>query len=200
VSLRRLHHEQPASFAFSAENSARVEREIAKYPDGRQASAVIAALWIGQEQEGWVTRPMIEAVAALLAMPFIRVLEIATFYTMFHLSPVGKHHLQVCTTTPCWLRGSDGIVKVCKEHIADKPNTVSADGEFSWEEVECLGACVNAPMIQVGQETFEDLTPDMVVEIIKSLRRGDKPATGPQNGRHGSEPAGGPTVLKEVQS
>jgi NADH-quinone oxidoreductase subunit E len=197
MSLRRLHQEQPASFAFSAENSARVEREIAKYPSGRQASAVIAALWIGQEQEGWVTKPMIEAVAALLAMPFIRVLEIATFYTMFHLSPVGKHHVQVCTTTPCWLRGSDGIVKVCKEHIAEKPNTVSPDGEFSWEEVECLGACVNAPMIQVGKETFEDLTPDMVVEIIKALRRGETPATGPQNGRHGSEPVSG---LKEVQS
>jgi NADH-quinone oxidoreductase subunit E len=197
LSLRRLHDVQPDRFAFSAENAARVEREIAKYPDGRQASAVIAALWIGQEQEGWVTKPMIETVAALLGMPFIRVLEIATFYTMFHLSPVGKHHLQVCTTTPCWLRGSDGIVKVCKEHIHEKPNTVSADGEFSWEEVECLGACVNAPMIQVGKETFEDLTPDMVVEIIKALRRGDKPATGPQTGRHGSEPAGRP---KEVQS
>jgi NADH-quinone oxidoreductase subunit E len=200
VSLRRLHQEQPASFAFTAENSARVEREIAKYPEGRQASAVIAALWIGQEQEGWVTKPMIETVAALLAMPFIRVLEIATFYTMFHLAPVGKHHIQVCTTTPCWLRGSDGIVKVCKEHIADKPNTVSADGEFSWEEVECLGACVNAPMIQLGKETFEDLTPEMVVEIIKSLRRGEAPAPGPQTGRHGSEPAGGPAALQEVQS
>jgi NADH-quinone oxidoreductase subunit E len=197
VSVRRLHHDQPESFAFTAENAARVEREIAKYPSGRQASAVIAALWIGQAQEGWVSKPMIETVAALLKLPFIRVLEIATFYTMFHLSPVGKHHIQVCTTTPCWLRGSDGIVKVCKERIADKPNTVSADGEFSWEEVECLGACVNAPMIQVGKETFEDLTPEMVAGIIEALRRGENPVPGPQNGRHGSEPAGGP---KEVQS
>ena len=119
MSLRRLHHEKPASFAFGDANKARVEKELAKYPEGRQASAVIAALWIGQEQEGWVTKPMIEAVATLLDMPFIRVLEVATFYTMFNLEPVGKHLVQVCTTTPCWLRGSDEVVKACKKHIAE---------------------------------------------------------------------------------
>jgi NADH-quinone oxidoreductase subunit E len=198
VSLRRLHQEQPASFAFSAENSVRVEREIAKYPDGRQASAVIAALWIGQEQEGWVSKPMIEAVAALLGMPFIRVLEVATFYTMFHLAPAGEHHVQVCTTTPCWLRGSDEVVKACKKHIHEHPHAISADGKFSWEEVECLGGCVNAPMMQVGKDTFEDLTGEKAAEIIEALRRGEKPKTGSQTGRRSSEPA--PAVLKEVQS
>ena len=195
MSLRRLHHEQPASFAFNAENKARVEKEIAKYPPGRQATAVIAALWIGQEQEGWVTKPMIEEVARLLDMPFIRVLEVATFYTMFHLEPMGEHHVQVCTTTPCWLRGSDDIVKACRKHIHDKPHTVSSDGKFSWEEAECLGACVNAPMIQIGADTYEDLTGEKAAEIIEALRRGEQPATGSQTGRTSSEPA--PTVLKE---
>jgi NADH-quinone oxidoreductase subunit E len=155
VSARRLRLEQPASFAFSAESKARVDREIAKYPPGRQASAVIAALWIGQEQEGWVTKPMIEAIASLLGMAYIRVLEVATFYTMFNLEPVGDHLVQVCTTTPCWLRGSDDIVAVCKKQIAATPHTISSDGKFSWMEVECLGACVNAPMLQIGKD-FQD--------------------------------------------
>ena len=197
MSLRRLHREQPASFAFSDANKARVEREIAKYPAGRQASAVIAALWIGQEQEGWVTKPMIEAVARMLDMPFIRVLEVATFYTMFNLEPVGKHLVQVCTTTPCWLRGSDEIVKACKKHIHDKPHTISADSKFSWEEAECLGACVNAPMMQIGKYTYEDLDGPTTEKILQALRDGKTPKPGPQTGRHSSEPAGGPTVLKE---
>jgi len=197
MSLRRLHHEQPASFAFSDANKARVEKEIAKYPAGRQASAVIAALWIGQEQEGWVTKPMIEAVAKLLDMPFIRVLEVATFYTMFNLEPVGKHLVQVCTTTPCWLRGSDDVVKACKKHIAEKPHTISKDGKFSWMEVECLGACVNAPMMQIDNDTYEDLDGPTTEKILQALRDGKAPKPGPQTGRHSSEPAGGPTTLKE---
>jgi len=200
VSLRRLSENQPASFAFSAANKARVEKEIAKYPAGRQASAVIAALWIGQEQEGWVTKPMIEEVAKLLGMPSIRVLEVATFYTMFNLEPVGKHLVQVCTTTPCWLRGSDEVVKVCKKHIHDKPHTVSADGKFSWMEVECLGACVNAPMIMIDSDTYEDLDGPATEKIIEALRKGETPKRGPQNGRRSSEPEGGATTLKEVAS
>jgi NADH-quinone oxidoreductase subunit E len=190
-----LHEQQPAGFAFSEESMAKVRQWIAKYPPGRQASAVISALWIGQEQEGWVTKPMIEEVAKLLDMPYIRVLEVATFYTMFHLQPVGRHHIQVCTTTPCWLRGSDDVVKACKKHISDKQHTVSADGEFSWEEVECCGACVNAPVIQIGGDTYEDLTGEQTEAIIEALRRGDKPKTGSQIGRHSSEPEGGPTTL-----
>ena len=197
MSLRRLHHEQSASFAFSDANKARVEKEIAKYPAGRQASAVIAALWIGQEQEGWVTKPMVEAVARMLDMPFIRVLEVATFYTMFNLEPVGEHLVQVCTTTPCWLRGSDDVVKACKKHIHDKPHTVSADGKFSWMEVECLGACVNAPMMQIDEDFYEDLDGPTTEKLLQDLRDGKTPKPGPQTGRHSSEPEGGPTTLKE---
>ena len=200
MSVRHLCQHQPESFAFSAENLERVKACIAKYPAGRQASAVISALWIGQEQEGWVTKPMIEEVARLLAMPSIRVLEVATFYTMFHLSPVGKHHIQVCTTTPCWLRGSDAVVAACKQHIADKPNTLSADGAFSWEEVECLGACVNAPLVQINGDTYEDLTGEKAEEIIAALRRGEQPKPGSQIGRHSSEPEGGATALKKGEA
>jgi len=197
MSVRRLHEQQPASFAFSAENKARVEDRIAKYPQGRQASAVISALWIGQEQEGWVSKPMIEQVAKMLDMPYIRVLEVATFYTMFKLAPAGEHVVQVCTTTPCWLRGSDEVVKACKKHIHEKPHTVSSDGKFSWEEVECLGACVNAPMMLIDKDTYEDLDGAKTGEIIEAIRRGDKPKTGSQIGRKSSEPLGGPTTLKE---
>jgi NADH-quinone oxidoreductase subunit E len=185
MSIRRLAapERQPASFAFSVENMARVDREISKYPAGRQASAVIASLWIGQEQEGWVTKPMVEAVARKLDMAFIRVLEVATFYTMFNLEPVGQHLVQVCTTTPCWLRGSDDVVAACKKHIAPAQHTVSADGKFSWMEVECLGACVNAPTTE---------------KILEAFRRGETPKPGPQNSRRSSEPIGGPTTLKDV--
>jgi NADH-quinone oxidoreductase subunit E len=198
VSFRRLHPDQPESFAFSAENEARLERDIAKYPPGRQASAVISALWIGQEQEGWVTKPMIEEVGRILAMPYIRVLEVATFYTMFNLAPVGEHLVQVCTTTPCWLRGSDDVVAACKKHIAARPQTISADGKFSWMEVECLGACVNAPMMQIGKDFYEDLDGLTTERILEALRRGETPKPGPQNGRHTSEPIGGATTLKEM--
>ena len=159
MSLRRLAPPdiQPASFAFNAENAEWAKATIAKYPPGRQASAVISLLWRGQEQEGWVTHPMIESVAKMLSMPFIRVLEVATFYTMFNLEPVGTYLVQVCTTTPCWLRGSDAVVDACKKHIHPHQHTVSADGKFSWMEVECLGACVNAPMLQIGSDFYEDL-------------------------------------------
>jgi NADH-quinone oxidoreductase subunit E len=197
VSLRRLRPEQPASFAFTAENEARVKHEMSKYPAGRQASAVIAALWFGQAQEGWVTKPMIELVAKLLDMPFIRVLEVATFYTMFNLEPVGEHLVQVCTTTPCWLRGSDDVVKACKKHIHEKQHTISADGKFSWMEVECLGACVNAPMLQIGKDFYEDLDGPATEKLLEALRKGEEPKPGPQNSRHSSEPEGGPLVLKE---
>jgi len=197
MSLRRLRPEQPASFAFTAENEARVKHEMSKYPAGRQASAVIAALWFGQAQEGWVTKPMIELVAKLLDMPFIRVLEVATFYTMFNLEPVGEHLVQVCTTTPCWLRGSDDVVKACKKHIHEKQHTISADGKFSWMEVECLGACVNAPMLQIGKDFYEDLDGPATEKLLEALRKGEAPKPGPQNSRHSSEPEGGPLVLKE---
>ncbi|MDE2184762.1 MAG: NADH-quinone oxidoreductase subunit NuoE [Alphaproteobacteria bacterium] len=195
MSLRRLHHEQPASFAFNDANKTLLDQEIAKYPPGRQASAVIAALWIGQKQEGWVTKPMIEQVARLLDMPYIRVLEVATFYTMFNLEPVGQHMVQVCTTTPCWLRGSDAVVKACKKHIHQEQHAISADGKFTWMEVECLGACVNAPMILIDDDPYEDLDEQKTGEIIEAVRRGEQPKTGSQIGRRSSEPIGGPTTL-----
>ena len=201
MSLRRLAPDemQPKSFAFNAQNEARVAREIAKYPQGREASAVIALLWIGQEQEGWVSKPMVEAVAARLAMPMIRVLEVATFYTMFNLTQVGEHLVQVCTTTPCWLRGSDDVVAACKKHIAPEPGTISPDGKFSWMEVECLGACVNAPMLQIGKDFYEDLDGPKTEALLEAIRRGESVKPGPQNGRRSSEPMGGPTALKGAQ-
>jgi len=200
VSLRRLYHQQPDRFAFPEEDEAFIANEIAKYPPGRQASAVIALLWRGQEREGWVTKPMIEHVAARLGMPYIRVLEVATFYTMFNLEPVGRHLVQVCTTTPCWLRGSDEIVAVCKKQISPEQHKVSADGKFSWMEVECLGACVNAPMLQIGKDFYEDLDGPMTEKLLETLRRGQQPRPGPQNGRRSSEPVGGATTLKGGRS
>lgn len=199
MSLRRLAEQQPESFAFTPENHTWAQGQMAKYPQGRQASAVIPLLWRGQEQEGWVTKPMIEAVAEMLDMPYIRVLEVATFYTMFNLHPVGDHLVQVCTTTPCWLRGSDEIVAACKKHIHAQPHTISEDGKFSWMEVECLGACVNAPMLQIGKDFFEDLDGPKTEALLEAFRRGEKPKAGPQNGRHSSEPEGGATTLLEVR-
>ena len=200
MSVRRLAEQQPTSFAFTPENKAWAEKTMTKYPAGRQASAVISLLWRGQEQEGWVSKPMIEAVAAMLSMPYIRVLEVATFYTMFNLEPVGDHLVQVCTTTPCWLRGSDAVVAACKKHIAPTQHTVSADGKFSWMEVECLGACVNAPMLQIDKDFYEDLDGPTTEKILEAFRRGETPKPGPQNfGRHTSEPQGGATTLTDPQ-
>ena len=197
MSLRRLAPPdvQPASFAFNAENAEWAKMTIAKYPQGRQASAVISLLWRGQEQEGWVTHPMIEVVGKMLTMPFIRVLEVATFYTMFNLEPVGTL-VQVCTTTPCWLRGSDAVVDACKKHIHPHQHTLSADGKFSWMEVECLGACVNAPMLQIGNDFYEDIDGPITEKMIADLR-GKAIKPGPQNSRKSSEPEGGALTLTD---
>jgi NADH-quinone oxidoreductase subunit E len=198
MAVRRLAppEQQPASFAFTPENLAWAKKQIAKYPEGRQQSAVIPILWRAQEQEGWTTQKAIEAVADLLGMAKIRVLEVATFYTMFLLEPVGrKAHVQWCGTTPCLLRGGEDLKKVCQRRISHDPFHISADGDFSWEEVECLGACVNAPMVQIGADTYEDLTPESFEKILDALARGEKPEPGPQNGRHFSAPLGGDTTL-----
>jgi len=199
MSVRRLApaDQQPASFAFTAENLAWAKGEIAKYPQGRQASAVIPVLWRAQEQAGgWLPRAAMEHVAALLGMAPIRVLEVATFYTMFMLEPVGrKGHVQLCGTTPCMLRGAEDLRKVCARRIHPVPLHVSADGDFSWEEVECLGACVNAPMVLIGRDTYEDLTPESFERVLDALARGERPAPGPQNGRQFSAPIGGDTTL-----
>ncbi|CAN5673718.1 hypothetical protein BH23PSE1_BH23PSE1_01810 [soil metagenome] len=195
--LRRLHPDHPASFACTPANLAWAKAQTAKYPEGRQASAVIPLLWRAQEQEGWVSRPAIEAVAGLLGMAYIRVLEVATFYFMFQLAPVGHiAHVQVCGTTSCMLCGAEDLIAVCRERIAPRPHEISADGALSWEEVECLGACSNAPMAQIGKDYDEDRTPEGFGALIEALRRGEVPRPGPQNGRFASEPLGGPTSLK----
>jgi NADH-quinone oxidoreductase subunit E len=202
MSVRRLAPKelQPASFALSAENLAWAKAQIAKYPAGRQASAVVPILWRVQEQhDGWVSEPAIRAVAELLDMPYIRVLEIATFYTMFQLQPVGrKAHVQVCGTTPCRLRGAGDLIKVCQERIHHDPFHVSADGGFSWEEVECLGACVNAPMAMIWKDTYEDLTPESFNKVLDGFASGNPPKPGPQNGRQYAAPVTGPRVLTDV--
>jgi NADH-quinone oxidoreductase subunit E len=194
--LRRLYHEQPESFAFTPGNLEWAQGQIAKYPPGRQASAVIPLLWRAQEQEGWVSRPAIEEIARMLDMASIRVLEVATFYFMFQLQPVGSvAHVQVCGTTSCMICGAEDLIAVCRARIAPHPHQLSADGKFSWEEVECLGACANAPMAQIGKDYYEDLTAEGFAEILDAFGRGEVPRPGPQNGRFSSEPLGGLTSL-----
>ncbi|MEM9524268.1 MAG: NADH-quinone oxidoreductase subunit NuoE [Pseudomonadota bacterium] len=196
--LRRLHHQQPESFAFTLANQQWAEAQIAKYPKGRQASAIIPLLWRAQEQEGWVTRPAIEHIAEMLGMAYIRALEVATFYFMFQLRPVGSvAHVQICGTTSCMICGAEALVDVCREMIAEKPGTPSADGKLSWEEVECLGACANAPMVQIGKDYYEDLTAERLRLLLADLSAGKVPVPGPQNGRHASEPRTGLTSLSE---
>ena len=198
MSVRRLAEIQPESFAFSDDNIAWANKEIAKYPEGRQASAVISLLWRAQDQEGWVTEPAIDVVAAMLDMPKIRVLEVATFYTMFNLEPVGRiAHIQVCGTTPCWLRGANDIKDVCRRRINPQPFHRSTDGNFSWEEVECLGACVNAPMVLIGSDTFEDLTAESFAQLIDDMAAGKVVEPGPQIDRQFAAPVGGPTTLTD---
>ncbi|MFG6591632.1 NADH-quinone oxidoreductase subunit E [Sulfitobacter sp. 1A12157] len=199
--LRRLHPDQPDSFAFTPANQEWAEAQITKYPEGRQASAIIPLLWRAQEQEGWLTRPAIEHVSEMLGMAYIRGLEVATFYFMFQLQPVGSvAHIQVCGTTSCMICGAEDLVAVCKERIAAKPHELSADGRFSWEEVECLGACSNAPMAQIGKDYYEDLTTARLNEILDELSAGRVPVPGPQNGRYASEPLGGLTSLTDHES
>ena len=199
MSVRRLADDsvQPKSFAFTATNLSWAKQTIKKYPKGKQASAVIPVLWRAQEQhDGWVSRAAMEEVGRLLDMPFIRVYEIATFYTMFQLAPVGKKaHIQVCGTTPCMLRGAEDLVSVCKRRISEQPHTLSEDGDFSWEEVECLGACVNAPMIQIFADTYEDLSPEAMEDLLDKIAAGQKINPGPQIDRVMSAPEGGLTSL-----
>ncbi|WP_170581380.1 NADH-quinone oxidoreductase subunit E [Ruegeria arenilitoris] len=199
--LRRLHPEQPESFAFTPANVDWAKAQITKYPEGRQASAVIPLLWRAQEQEGWLSRPAIEYVAEMLGMSYIRVLEVASFYFMFQLQPVGSiAHIQVCGTTSCMICGAEDLIAVCREKIAPKPHQLSADGKLSWEEVECLGSCTNAPMAQIGKDYYEDLTAESFGRIIDELVAGKVPVPGPQNGRYAAEPLGGVTSLKDYES
>src|SRR3546814_654809 len=172
------------------------KKHIAKYPAGRQQSAVMPLLDLAQRQhDNWLPQAAIKCVAEMLGMPVIRVLEVASFYTMYNLAPVGKHFIQVCTTTPCWLAGSDKVVSACRKHLGIGPGETTPDGEFTVIEVECLGACVNAPMLQYNDDFYEDLDEASTGKIIDALKRGETPKPGPQNGRLSSEPLGGATTL-----
>ncbi|WP_417733352.1 NADH-quinone oxidoreductase subunit E [Roseovarius sp.] len=199
--LRRLHHEQPESFAFTPANLEWAKGQISKYPEGRQASAIIPLLWRAQEQESWLSRPAIEYVADMLGMDYIRALEVATFYFMFQLQPVGTvAHIQVCGTTTCMICGAEDLIAVCREKIAPRAHELSADGKFSWEEVECLGACANAPMAQIGKDYYEDLTAEGFARMIDDMAAGKVPTPGPQNGRYAAEPKSGLTSLTGFDS
>lgn len=199
MTVRRLAESQPDSFAFSTESQAKAEREIAKYPEGRQHSAIIALLWLAQLQhDNWLPEPAIRHVADILEMPYIRALEVATFYSMFNLAPVGrKAHIQVCGTTPCMLRGAEELKQICRDRIHQDQQHLSADGDLSWVEVECAGACVNAPMVQIDSDTYEDLTPDSFNRLIDDIAAGRPLKPGPQIDRQFSEPAGGATSLMD---
>ena len=199
--LRRLHPDQPDSFEFTPANKAWAEAQISKYPEGRQASAIIPLLWRAQEQVGWLPRPAIEAVADMLGLAYMRALEVATFYFMFQLQPVGSvAHIQVCGTTSCMICGAEDLISVCREKIASEAHQLSADGRFSWEEVECLGACTNAPMAQIGKDYYENLTADGFAAMIDEMAEGTIPLPGPQNGRFSCEPLGGATSLKQYEA
>jgi NADH-quinone oxidoreductase subunit E len=195
-------HEEPATFAFDAESEAKIATIIKRYPEGKQASAVIPLLYVAQKQMGrltgsaWVPRVAMDVIAERLSMPPIRVYEVATFYFMFNMKPIGRFHLQVCGTTPCMLRGSDEVVRACKDAGGLKGfGETSADGLFTMTEVECLGACVNAPILQVDDDYYEDLDYESTVKLIEALKRGERPAPGSAIGRRSSEAAGGATAL-----
>ena len=189
--------EQPESFAFSVTNRKQVKVLLGRYPKGRQASAVLPLLDLAQRQsDGWLPQPAIEHVAGLLDMPAMRVQEVASFYTMFNLAPVGKYLLQLCGTTPCWLRGSDDVREAITEICGVGVGETSEDGLFTLVEVECLGACVNAPMVQINDDFYEDLDTEKTKKLLIALKNGETPAMGPQNGRRSSEPLGGATTLK----
>jgi NADH-quinone oxidoreductase subunit E len=199
MSVRRLAPPeiQPKEFSFSKDNLAWAKQQISKYPEGRQASAIIPLLWRAQEQNGgWLPEAAIRTVADLLGMAHIRGLEVATFYTMFNLQPVGKFHVQFCGTTPCRLRGADDIEQVCRKRIGEQGH-VTDDGKFSWIEVECLGACVNAPMVQINADYYEDLTPESFGKVLDGLAAGKTPKPGPQVDRQLSAPVGGATTLTD---
>ncbi|MEK9671643.1 MAG: NADH-quinone oxidoreductase subunit NuoE [Rhodospirillaceae bacterium] len=191
-------HHQPSSFAFEGDYLEKAKWHISKYPEGREQSAVMPLLDLAQRQHGgWIPQAAIEYIADTLGMASIRVYEVATFYTMYNLHPVGEHFVQVCTNLPCWLRGSDQIMEACKKVTGCSNGQTSEDGKFTVLEVECLGACVNAPMMQIGDDYYEDLNSASAEAVLRALQNGEKPKVGSQSGRHTCEPAGGLTSLTE---
>ena len=190
--------EQPADFKFSAENKKKLKGIFAKYPKGREASAVMPLLDLAQRQhQGWLPRAAMDHVAELVGLAPIRVYEVATFYTMYNLAPIGENHLQVCTNLPCWLRGSDEVMGTCKKKLGIDVGETTEDGKFSLSEMECLGACVNAPMMQINDDYYEDLDEASTAALLDTLQSGGMPTPGPQNSRKGCEPEGELTSLKD---
>ncbi|MBT5047515.1 MAG: NADH-quinone oxidoreductase subunit NuoE [Rhodospirillaceae bacterium] len=193
--------EQPTEFSFTSKNRETADRIIARYPEGRQASAVMPLLDMAQRQaRGWLPKAAMDHVAEILDMAPIRVYEVATFYTMYNLEPVGEHVVQVCTTTPCALRDCAAVVEACREELGIEFGETTEDGKFTLFEVECLGACVNAPMMQIGDDYFEDLSAESTKGLLQAFRRGDTPRPGPQSGRKASEPADGLTSLTDISN
>ena len=201
MSIKKISKTQPDSFEFSKENLIEVEKEIKKYPENRKASAVLALLYLVQKQnENWIPLIAIKYVAKILNMPYIKVYEVVTFYSMFNLSPVGKYFIQVCTTTPCMIRGAKKLVDACKTNISKNQKELSENKLCSWTEVECLGACVNAPMMQINQDYFEDLNEDTTKEIIQQLLKDKFPKSGSARNRKSTAPEKGKTTLLEVKN
>ena len=201
MSLKKIYKEQPNSFKFSSENLLTSKKIIENYPEGKQQSAVMALLYLAQRQNNnWIPLEAMKYIAKLLEMPYIKVYEVATFYSMYNLSPVGNYFIQICTTTPCMIRGAYKLVEACKEKISDKEKKLSKDKSCSWMEVECLGACVNGPMMQINDNYFEDLDKEKTIKIIDQILKGDKPKPGSYRGRINSEPENNRKTLVEINN
>ena len=201
MSIKKVHDNQPQAFKFSNENLKKVEEILKRYPEKNKKSAVMPLLYLAQRQnDNWIPLSAMKYIAKYLAMPYISVYEVATFYTMYNLAPVGKHFIQVCTTTPCLLRGADKIVKLCKENISPNENEISKKGNCSWMEVECLGACVNAPMMQINDDYYEDLDKEKTIEIFDKILKGEDPKPGSYRGRLNTEPENNRKTLMDVKN
>ena len=201
MSIKKISKEQPSDFKFNNKNLEEAQKIIKKYPEGKQQSAVMSLLYLVQKQnDNWIPLVAMKYIAKFLSMPYIKVYEVATFYTMYNLSPVGKYFFQICTTTPCMIRGAYDIVKVCKEKISDKENKLSNDKSCSWMEVECLGACINAPMMQINDDYYEDLNKEKTEKIINQIQNGEKPKPGSYRGRKNSEPEKNRKTLLNIKN
>ena len=201
MSLKKVSSNQPEKFEFSAQNLEEAKKIISKYPDGKQQSAVMALLYIAQKQnENWIPLAAVKYIGKFLDMPYIKVYEVATFYSMYNLTPVGKHFIQICTTTPCMIRGAHKLVEACKEKISEKENVLSKDKSCSWVEVECLGACVNAPMLQINDEYYEDLDKEKTLKILEEILTGKNPKPGSYRGRLNNEPENNRKTLLEIKN
>ena len=201
MSIKKVSETQPELFEFTKENLIKADKEIKKYPKGKKASAVLALLYLAQNQnDNWIPLAAIKYIAKLLGMPYIKVYEVVTFYSMFNLSPVGKYFIQVCTTTPCMIRGASKLINICKKHISQNQNELSQNKLCSWTEVECLGACVNAPMMQVNQDYFEDLDENKTEEILLQLLNNNFPSPGSAKNRKNNAPEKGKTTLIDIKN